>query len=717
MWVSTSSRNTAIQSALARRADSKQSAMDEALFTWARLADHVGRTMVVEPNTTIESFRFFVGSSSPELEVPALISVSWATPVANNPVAIAKYEEYARKYTGCATATINYNLGGNFSWRPPPAEQPEFLPFTQTTYGGSAEAACASASIGFDLMAIDETNVARRTSVQAAIDGRQLLAARPVDTTVSAIARLGIIQSVLAPVFVDGEFVGLASAAFQSNNLATTGAVDYDESIVYTTLTDVESGLVLSSDAGNTSHPTIWVETRNLTFGGRTWQLELQADAAFAAQVPNEAVWTSLLACALAVVVAALVVARVGEEASVSKATKRLLLQVSHDLRTPLHSMWHAAKEIAELPAVQACAEAEEPIETLKWCATLAKNILDNILDMSHINMGTLSVTNEPDDVLAFMSAAVHIMRATAEDGGTELRFVGEETGPVCMVDREKVLRAVLNIIGNAIKFAPGGLVQVQVSLERDEEGEGEADEGHHNHHRPTAASQSNTTTTRSSSSLSSSSSPPRYILRAAVQDNGRGMNAITLATATRAYVHTSRSGGGGSGIGLHVAKTIVEQYGGEIALASRGPGLGSTVSFFMVMSKATNEQVVASSASEASVAASPLDDVRAVGAVADGACSGPASTTAAPAASPTSSSVVDDEVVSAGDDSDTVSGGGGSECVVLVVDDSRMNRRVAKHAVRLLQHVTVEECVNGEEALDRLKELAQRNPDGTYCA
>ena len=668
VWVSVSKRDEAIQLALSARADGKQAAMQDTLLTWGRLADQVGRTLAVAPNTTTEGFRFFTGSSTPELAVPELISVSWAIPVENSPEAILAYEADARRLTGCANATIVF-LGE--TWRPSYAEQKEFLPLTQSTFGDSPKAVCDAFIVGFDLVAVDDVNVVRRETVEEARRKGVATATAPFSSgSTTSSTDLGIIQSLFVPVFVEDAFAGLVSAAFKAENLVEAGAIGVEG--VFTTLTDVDSETVLSSNVNNSV--SVWAESRNLTFGGRTWRLDVVGTAAFGSTVPGEAVWTSLIACILVVVVGALVLARVRGEAILAKATKRLLLQMSHDLRTPLHSMWHAAKEIAELPGVSDNAEAAEPIETLKWCAALAKNILDNILDMSHINMGTLVATNEPDDVLMFVAAAVHIMRGTAEDRGTKLHFVGEQSGPICLVDREKLLRVVLNIIGNAIKFSPGGLVQVRASLAA----------------KPNALPAAATAVSVAS---------PTFVLKVAVQDDGCGMDADTLATATNAYVHTSRSGGGGSGIGLHVAKTIVEQYGGRLKLESPGPGLGCTVSFAMELCGASEVDVIAP-VSETSVNLSGPETVEL-----------PITGCGATAVFPVGDG--SDAVLTEDDDGTTDSGSvdGDSPTIVLVVDDSRMNRRVALHALRPLRNVVAEEYEDGEAALVRLKALAQEAP------
>ena len=569
--VSIFSRNDTVQLSLSRRADARSAAMSDVLLTWTRLTDHMGRTMAVAPNMTTDAFRFITSSSNPELEIPALVSVSWAVPVENTPNAIAEYEAYARRVTECPSATINYHLGGNYSWRPSPEDQPEFLPFTQTTYGGSATAACGASFVGFDLLAIHEDNEVRRTSVLEAIAGGEALASAPVDTAGSPVAHLGVLQSMLAPIFVDDGFVGLVSAAFQATDLVAAGAVDGNTSGVFATLTDTATGLVMSSDLPEGTERA-WTEIRSLTFGGRTWELLVIGDSTFAEDVPNETIAVAILAVVLTIVVFVLAMLRVHDEAVVAKATKRLLLQMSHDLRTPLHSIWHSAQQIAELPGMQDNAAAVEPIETLKWCAAQSKNILDNILDMSHITKGTLGVENAREDVLFRLSEAVRVMRPTARDRGTLLQFIGEQTGPMCMVDHEKLLRVVHNIIGNAIKFTPNGAVRVEVYLD------------------PASADVTSRMRLRV---------PPRagaeatlYVLRVRVIDDGAGMDAATLATATRPYQHADRYDGGGSGIGLCVAKTIVEQYGGTLELFSAGPDKGSSVAFSMLLSAAPAPQV-----------------------------------------------------------------------------------------------------------------------------
>ncbi len=213
------------------------------------------------------------------------------------------------------------------------------------------------------------------------------------------------------------------------------------------------------------------------------------------------------------------------------------LAALSHELRTPLSSIvgWASMLTRAELPPEP----AREALLSIARNGNAMTRIVDDMLDMSAMLAGTLSVARERIDVRAVVREAVDTIRPSA----TERRLALESHEPAEPVfvhaDPDRLRQCVLNLLNNAVKYTPAdGAIAVHV--ERQD---------------ATAAIH--------------------------VSDTGIGIAGDRLPRIFDRFWRGADSptgSRGGLGLGLSITRQLVELHGGRVRVASAGEGKGATV-------------------------------------------------------------------------------------------------------------------------------------------
>jgi two-component system phosphate regulon sensor histidine kinase PhoR len=139
---------------------------------------------------------------------------------------------------------------------------------------------------------------------------------------------------------------------------------------------------------------------------------------------------------------------------------------VSHELRTPLASI----KAYVEL-LIDGEADDEktkrEFYEVIQNEANRLGRLIDNILNISRIESGLVKVNKKPQGLTAVIKDAMEVIAAQAAQKGVRL---SERLTPAvyqAMADRDMLFQAVLNVLGNAVKYTPaGGEVTVETIVD-----------------------------------------------------------------------------------------------------------------------------------------------------------------------------------------------------------------------------------------------------------
>jgi two-component system, chemotaxis family, CheB/CheR fusion protein len=227
-------------------------------------------------------------------------------------------------------------------------------------------------------------------------------------------------------------------------------------------------------------------------------------------------------------------VARAEAEAA-SRAKDQFLAVVSHELRTPLTAMLGWTRMLRTQKLDQAT--IARALEVIDRNTKLQGLFIEDLLDVSRILSGKLSLDVRPIMVAPAVEAALAAVQGTAEAKGVGLESTLDETAGPVRADPARLQQVVWNLVSNAIKFTPSG-GRVEVRLGR----RGPA-------------------------------------VEVSVRDTGKGIEAKQLSQifTSAAVTHSSRQPQDGLGIGLVIVRHLVELQGGAVHAESAGPGRGAT--------------------------------------------------------------------------------------------------------------------------------------------
>lgn len=217
----------------------------------------------------------------------------------------------------------------------------------------------------------------------------------------------------------------------------------------------------------------------------------------------------------------------------------RFLAKVSHELRTPLQSTlsWAQMLQRAPLDAERATKACERIVHNVRTQARL----IDDLLDISRILSGKLHLDLQRVDAASVIDKAVEVVRSASASRGIQLEVVRSADSAFIDTDPVRLEQIIWNLVNNAVQVSDdGGRIRVSFGTEGP-------------------------------------------ILRVEVRDWGRGVDPGELEHIFEPF----RQGpGGGShrglGLGLAIARSIVELFGGSLTAASDGPGQGATFTLLL---------------------------------------------------------------------------------------------------------------------------------------
>ena len=219
-----------------------------------------------------------------------------------------------------------------------------------------------------------------------------------------------------------------------------------------------------------------------------------------------------------------------------NRAKSEFLARMSHDIRTPMNAILGMAELLAEgeLSPTQ-----RTYVEIFAAAGEELLRIIDDVLDLSKVESGAMSIDRRPFDVRDVTDRVGELFALRV--GRKGLRFsvtVDDSVPPSLHGDPDRIWQILMNLVGNAVKFTEKGTVEVHGSSRT----EGET-----------------------------------VHLRFEVRDTGPGIEPQKLARLFEPFVQGDAGRRcGGTGLGLAVTKRLVELMDGTIALDS-AVGRGST--------------------------------------------------------------------------------------------------------------------------------------------
>jgi PAS domain S-box-containing protein len=218
-------------------------------------------------------------------------------------------------------------------------------------------------------------------------------------------------------------------------------------------------------------------------------------------------------------------------------AKDRFLAVLSHELRTPLTPVLMMASSMESDESLPG--NVRDDAGMIRRSVELEVRLIDDLLDISRIIHGKLSLRRELRDIHKKLRHAVDMCRLDAADKRLHLEAQFNAECSVMECDGSRLQQVFWNLIKNAIKFTPpDGRVCVHTY------------------------------------------NPGPDLLRVEVADTGIGIGPEKLSTVFDAFEQESDAVTrefGGLGLGLAISKALVEMHGGRIRADSPGPGQGST--------------------------------------------------------------------------------------------------------------------------------------------
>jgi CheY-like chemotaxis protein/signal transduction histidine kinase/HAMP domain-containing protein len=244
------------------------------------------------------------------------------------------------------------------------------------------------------------------------------------------------------------------------------------------------------------------------------------------------------------------------ELALTSKYKSEFLANMSHELRTPLNSILVLGQQLADNPDSNLTGKQVEFARTIHGAGTDLLNLISDILDLSKIESGTVSVEAEEVFFGSLIEMVARPFRHEAEN--RKLLFEVSSDAHLSrslVTDSKRVQQVLKNLLSNAFKFTEQGRVRLSVSA---------VTSGWTERHQI----------------LSSAAS----VIAFEVSDTGIGIppekQRIIFEAFQQADAGTSRKYGG-TGLGLAISRELASLLGGEIQLRST-PGEGSTFTLYL---------------------------------------------------------------------------------------------------------------------------------------
>ena len=149
-----------------------------------------------------------------------------------------------------------------------------------------------------------------------------------------------------------------------------------------------------------------------------------------------------------------------------SRAKSEFLANMSHELRTPLNSIIGFSEMIAHERLGEVGNEKYvEYAKDIHGSGSHLLQIINDILDLSKVEAGKLELREEHVDVGHMMDACLSIVRERAQEKHISVETRIDSGLPPLLVDELRVRQALINLVGNAIKFTPdGGSVIVEAA-------------------------------------------------------------------------------------------------------------------------------------------------------------------------------------------------------------------------------------------------------------
>lgn len=244
-----------------------------------------------------------------------------------------------------------------------------------------------------------------------------------------------------------------------------------------------------------------------------------------------------------------------------NRAKSVFLAAVSHEIRTPINAVMGGLEILNGHGHPDPSSPQGKVLEVMEKAGQSMLALLDDLLDITRIEAGHLSLLPQPMDLHQRLHDAIDLMAGRAAAGGLTLELsIGPDVPRHVSVDAARLRQILLNLIGNAIKFTERGGIKVVAVRQPPSVGH-------------------------------ASATPGAALVRITVADTGIGIPATKLPHVFDAFYQAEGGDNrryGGVGLGLAISKRLVSMMGGHIQVESAlGHGTVFTVDLPMPLASA----------------------------------------------------------------------------------------------------------------------------------
>jgi signal transduction histidine kinase/ActR/RegA family two-component response regulator len=233
------------------------------------------------------------------------------------------------------------------------------------------------------------------------------------------------------------------------------------------------------------------------------------------------------------------------------------LATLSHELRNPLNVILGYSELLLRMPDIQQSPRLIQMGDALRRNAQSQSQLINDLLDLSRLQRGKISLNQETVSLAAIIDNAVETVRADAAAKGIDIRLHASDQLLLVDGDRLRLQQIAWNLLNNAVKFTPaGGRTEISLSREGDS-------------------------------------------LVLVVTDTGQGIEPSFLPHVFEMFRQadgSNRRRHGGLGIGLALVRQLVQLHGGTISAESDGVNKGARFTVRLPLMRETVSPILASS-------------------------------------------------------------------------------------------------------------------------
>lgn len=209
------------------------------------------------------------------------------------------------------------------------------------------------------------------------------------------------------------------------------------------------------------------------------------------------------------------------------KAKTHFIATLSHELKTPVSAILMSTNLLRNTKTGSLAPSQVELVETIENNSERIRRMINEVLDISKIESGTIDINLTVESPENLIDKAVEGVRLFLKDKGLDIMILSKANLPTVTVDAHKLVWVLNNLLTNAIRYAPeGSSIQIKTELKG-------------------------------------------KFLEICVIDQGHGIAAVNQKKIFRKFSRLKNSDDSGTGLGLAISKEFIEAMGGSIGVES----------------------------------------------------------------------------------------------------------------------------------------------------